>query len=178
MKVSKMIDENQQREMTGTLIAYYYICKRKLWLHAKGLNLENISGNVDVIKGKILHENSYKRESRKEYGFDRTKIDFLQYGDEIIIHEIKKSKKFEEAHIWQIKYYIYTLKSKGVKCSTGVIHYPNNMQTVDVEFNYEDEESILLAINEIREILEYQKPPEPLGKRFCKNCAYFDFCFA
>lgn len=164
--------------VTGTLIAYYYICKRKLWLHAKGLNLENVSENADVIKGRLLHEATFKREIHKDYDFGRTKIDFLKYGDEVIVHEIKKSKKFEGAHIWQLKYYIFTLKSKGIQCTTGVIHYPNSMRKVDIEFSQEDNEVILQATKEIKNILKNPIPPEPINKKFCKKCAYFDFCSA
>jgi CRISPR-associated exonuclease Cas4 len=55
------------------MVAYFFICQRKLWLFSKGLNLENVSGNVDVIKGRVLHENRFKRESQKEIAFDTVK---------------------------------------------------------------------------------------------------------
>lgn len=176
--MTKMLSDTQYDHITGTLVAYYFICQRKLWLHAKGLNLENISGNADVIKGQVLHESRFMRESHKEYDFDRAKIDFLKYDDEVIVHEIKKSKKFEEAHIWQLKYYIYTLQLKGIQCTTGVIHYPNSMRTVDVEFTQEDSQALVAALREIQSILSQPKPPVCLKKRFCFKCAYYDFCSA
>ena len=124
--------------VTGTMIAYYYICHRKLWLFSKGLNLENVSGNVNVIKGKILHENRFTREPYKEVYFDTVKVDFLRFGDQVFVHEVKNSRKFEEAHVWQLKYYIYLLQQKGINCSFGVIHYPISMRKTEVELRKED----------------------------------------
>ena len=83
----------EQLGITGTMVAYYFICQRKLWLFSKGLNLENISGNVDVIKGKILHESRFKRETHKEFAFDTVKIDFLRFGEQVFVHEVKKKQE-------------------------------------------------------------------------------------
>jgi len=159
------------------MVSYYFICRRKLWLFAKGLNLENISGNADVVKGKILHESRFKREHSREISFDTVKIDFLKFGSEIFVHEVKKSKKFEEAHIWQIKYYIYFLKRKGLECSSGVIHYPASMRKVDVNFLKDDYDRMEQALAAIRGVLQETSPPCRLNKKMCSRCAYFDFCY-
>jgi CRISPR-associated exonuclease Cas4 len=170
--------ETGKSNITGTMVAYYFICQRKLWLFSKGINMENISGNTDVIKGRLLHENRFKREPNKNMGFDSVKIDFLRYGDEVLVHEIKKSKKFEEAHIWQLKYYISHLQSKSVNCSCGVLHYPNNMRKVEVEFTAQDRVLLEQALVEIEEILKIDIPPEKSARKLCARCAYFDFCYA
>jgi CRISPR-associated exonuclease Cas4 len=142
------------------------------------MNMENISGNTDVIKGRVLHESRFKRETSKNMDFDRVKIDFLRYGDEVFVHEIKKSKKFEDAHIWQLKYYIYHLQTRGVNCSCGVLHYPNNMRKVEVEFTQQDRVLLEQALAEIQEIQKNQVPPTRLARKMCTRCAYFDFCYA
>ena len=49
-------------------------------------------------------------------------IDFIKEHQEL--HEIKKSKAIEEAGIWQVKYYLYYLKQRGVKGLTAKIDYP------------------------------------------------------
>jgi CRISPR-associated exonuclease Cas4 len=59
-----------------------------------------------------------------------------------------------------------------------VIHYPNSMRKVDVEFTEKDSQALGVALQEIRNILDRSKPPSCLKKRFCSKCAYFDFCFA
>jgi CRISPR-associated exonuclease Cas4 len=167
-----------QSHITGTMVAYYYICHRKLWLFSKGLNLENVSGNVDVIKGKILHENRFTRETNKEVGFDTVKIDFFRFGDQVYVHEVKKSKKFEEAHTWQLKYYIYLLQQKGINCSAGVIHYPGSMRKIDVELKNEDHPQLARALEGIAEITSNSNLPPKKQKKICSRCAYFDFCYA
>jgi CRISPR-associated exonuclease Cas4 len=174
----KLEAETDQMHITGTMVAYFHICHRKLWLFSKGLNLENISGNVDVIKGKILHESRFNRDAHKEVSFDTVKIDFLRFGDQVYVHEIKKSKKFEDAHIWQLKYYIFLLQQKGVNCSSGVIHYPVSMRKVEVEFSIKDLIQIEDALVGIKEIIENPIIPQRVQKKLCSRCAYFDFCYA
>ena len=55
---------SKQLRITGTMVSYYFVCRRKLWLFSKGLNLENVSGNVDVIKGRVLHEERFQRRQK------------------------------------------------------------------------------------------------------------------
>ena len=54
-----------KNKINGTQINYYFICKTKLWLFSHNIQLEQ-SENVKL--GKILHEDSFKRE--KEYLID------------------------------------------------------------------------------------------------------------
>ena len=85
--------------ITGVMIYYYFVCKRKLWYLCHEINLE--SENEDVLLGKILDDGSYKREN-KHINIDNTiNIDFIKERKEL--HEIKKSKAIEEAGIWQVK---------------------------------------------------------------------------
>jgi len=162
--------------ITGALMSYYFVCHRKMWLHAKGFDLENVTENINVIKGKILHETRFPRERERERQIDNIKIDFLKYGDEVVVHEVKKSRKFENAHLLQLKYYIFVLKRKGVSCWRGVIHYPASMRKVEVRMTADDEKAIEKAINEIKEILSRQAPPRVKKRKFCLQCAYWDFC--
>jgi CRISPR-associated exonuclease Cas4 len=169
--------QSEQLRITGTMVAYFFVCQRKLWLFSKGLNLENVSGNVDVIKGRVLHENRFKREFQKEIAFDTVKVDFLRFGDQVFVHEVKKSKKFEEAHIWQLKYSIYLLRKKGVNCSSGVIHYPASMRKVEVEWEGDDDQRMEQILDSIEQIIEKPIPLPILNKKMCARCAYVDFCY-
>jgi len=169
---------SKQLRITGTMVSYYFVCRRKLWLFSKGLNLENVSGNVDVIKGRVLHEERFQRETKREIALNTVKIDFLRFGDGVFVHEIKKSKKFEEAHIWQLKYYIWHLRRKGVNCSSGVIHYPASMRKVDVGWENADDLKLEQVLKEIKEVITENTPPQVHERRMCSRCAYFDFCYA
>ena len=110
---------NTQIIITGTQINYYFVCKRKLWLFSKHISMEQTSDLVEI--GSILHETSYKRK-RREIQLEGIKIDFFE-KNRGIIHEVKKSKTIENAHIWQLKYYLYYFKQLGINV-TGEINYP------------------------------------------------------
>lgn len=87
-------------QTTGTHINYYFICHRKLWLFANSIQMEHTSDTV--YEGKLIHEETYPQRSTKyeEVQIGGAKIDFYDAKNKII-HEIKKSPKLHEAHLWQ-----------------------------------------------------------------------------
>lgn len=128
-----------------------------------------------VYLGKLIHEESYERE-KKEIEIDGTiKIDFI--GKDRVIHEVKKSDKVEEPHIWQLKYYIWYLKQKGVEGIIGKINYPKLKKTLDVFLTAGDEEKIKEILNGIRGIENAELPPQVEKQRICKSCSYNDICW-
>lgn len=168
-----MIDIAESK-ITGTEVAYYIVCKRKLWLFAHHLEMEQFSDYVAL--GKLISEESFKRERIREIG-DTIKIDFLKIKDKVIVHEVKKSRKLEPAHIWQVKYYIYQLQKKGVNCESGIIHYPKLMRKIDVILNKEAKAKIENVMSEIKETISLKNPPPVKKKPYCPKCAYYDYCF-
>lgn len=50
------------KQITGVMVSYYFICKRKLWLYARNIQLEN--ENEEVLIGRQIHEESYRREKK------------------------------------------------------------------------------------------------------------------
>ncbi len=106
--------------ITATHINLYHVCKRELWLHANGINMEHTSDLV--YDGKLIHETSYPQRSERyeEVAIDGIKIDYYDARNKVI-HEIKRSDKVEPAHMWQVKYYIYVLERNGVKNDTGIL---------------------------------------------------------
>ena len=108
-----------KKYISGMMFYYYFVCKRKLWLFANEIQLEN--ENEDVKIGKLLDENTYSRE-RKHVLIDNTiNVDFIK--DWEVLHEIKKNKTVEDAAIWQIKYYLYFLKKRGITLEKGILDY-------------------------------------------------------
>ena len=107
-------------QITGIMIYYYFVCKRKLWYFLNQINMEQNSELVSI--GKILDETTYKNEKRGILIDNTINIDFIENG--AILHEIKKTKSIEEAGIWQIKYYMYYLEEKEVRNIKAEIDYP------------------------------------------------------
>lgn len=128
-----------------------------------------------VYLGKLIHEISYERE-KKEIDIDDTiRIDFI--GKDRVIHEVKKSDKVEEPHIWQLKYYLWYLKQKGCEGVTGKINYPKLKKTLDVFLEPEDVKKIEEIMKEIRNIEETDLPPVVNRIKLCKKCSYNDMCW-
>ena len=163
--------------ITGTHFNYYLICRRKLWLFANGINMESTSDLV--YEGKLLHETSYPRRSDKyrEIELDGIKIDYYDSKNKVI-HEIKKSDKHEEAHEWQLKYYLFVLACNGVEGATGLLEYPKLRKTEEVLLTKPDREYIKESLKKIKKIIEAETVPERLTVSKCRNCSYFDFCYA
>ena len=157
--------------ITGIKVAYYYICHTKLWLFSHNITMEKDSELVEL--GKILHENTYRE--HKEVQIDDIAIDFIRKGEEVEIHEIKKSKAMEKAHRMQVLYYIYYLSKRGVKAK-GIIDYPKQRRREEVVLNDESKLEIENALGEIEKIVKGPMPP-PMRKKICKKCAYYEFCF-
>jgi len=58
---------------------------------------------------------SYGEKKKEIVIDDRIAIDFIQKGDTLILHEVKKGKRLERAHRCQLLYSLYYLKElKGV----------------------------------------------------------------
>ena len=163
----------EERKITGMMIYYYFVCKRKLWYFSKGLSQEADDENVKI--GKFIDENSYKRDE-KHISIDETiNIDFLRHKN--VLHEVKKSKSIEEASIWQVKYYLYYLKQKGSEIKAAQLDYPLLKQTVEINLEQEDIDNLEKIQEDIKDILKNSLPPAISKKGFCKKCAYFEFCF-
>jgi CRISPR-associated exonuclease Cas4 len=162
--------------ITGTHINYYFICKRKLWLFANGIQMEHTSENV--LEGKLIHETTYEKrpDKYKEISVEGIKVDYFDVKNKIV-HEIKKSSKSEKSHIWQVKYYIYVLNRNNIECVGGKLEYPKLKETTEVELTKEDETKLTEIEKEIDRIIKYKNAPDKVEMKICKKCSYFDFCW-
>lgn len=162
-----------EKGITGVMVYYYEVCKRKLWYFYNEIQMEQDNENVEI--GKVLDEETYKRD-KKHINIDNIiNIDFIRSKG--ILHEVKKSKKIEEASILQVKYYLYFLDKKGVKGIKGKIDYPLLKQSLDIELDNDDIVKIEKVLSEIELIVNEKYPPKLEKKRICKSCAYYDLCF-
>lgn len=160
-------------KITGVMIEYYFVCKKKLWYFTNQIQMENEHENVLI--GKTIDETSYAQE-RKHILIDGTiNIDFIRQQKQI--HEVKKSKSIEQATVWQVKYYLYYLKKLGMDEISGVIDYPLLRRNLVVELDENDEKEIEQIISKIGNIVAMPSPPDTKRMRICSKCAYFELCF-
>ena len=160
-------------QITGIMIYYYFVCKRKLWYFLNQINMEQNSELVSI--GKILDETTYRKE-KKEILIDNTiNVDFIENG--AILHEVKKTKSIESASIWQIKYYMYYLSEKGIENIQAEINYPLLRKTEQIILEENDRKILKTVTQEIEKLQKSEKIPEKINSKICKNCAYFDLCY-
>lgn len=163
--------------VTGTQLNYFMICHRKLWLFSNGILMEQNSELVEM--GKLIHETSYsdRQERFQEIEIGPVKIDFYDKRNKVI-HEIKKSDKLEESHRWQVKYYISIMEQAGINGVTGLLEYPKLRHTEQVVLTDDDRKELEITVEAIEKITSSESCPSRIKTGICKNCSYFDFCFA
>ena len=162
-----------EKEITGVMVYYYKVCHRKLWYFYHEIQMEQNSDNVMI--GKLLDENAYSRND-KHINIDNViNIDYIKTKQ--VLHEVKKSKKIEEASILQVKYYLYYLMKRGAAGITAKLDYPLLKQSVEIALEEDDISVIDEILMEIKKIIDLQIPPAFFKKPICKTCAYHDLCF-
>lgn len=177
--------------ITGTHINYYFHCRRQLWLFGRNIQMEQENVNVQI--GKLVSEESYSREKHEwaishqtgqlEDVLANIKVDFIDYRAGIV-HEIKKSPSWEEAHEWQVLFYLYTLKELGVlkgdgQPFEGELDYPLLKRRITVILTPEKEEQLLKVIRAIENILLQETAPIRLtNKKICRSCSYYELCWS
>lgn len=140
-----------------------------------------------VAEGKLLHESSYPQRAEKYREIDLSftlnnkmdlfgKIDFYD-AREKVIHEIKRSEKMEEAHEWQVKFYIYLLELNGIEGSTAILEYPKLRITKEVSLSFVDKEYLKLMFVKIAELMESETCPPRINSKICKSCSYYELCY-
>ena len=162
--------------VTGTIFNYFMVCRRKLWLFAHGITMEQ--GSELVYEGKLIHENSYpeRNPNYEEIELEGIKVDFYDARHHVI-HEIKKSDKLEAAGRWQLKYYLYVFEMHGVKDIKGVLEFPKQRKTENVTLTDEDRQKIKDMLADIEKACEEKACPPLLKKERCKQCSYYEFCY-
>lgn len=132
----------------------------------------------DIVKmGKAIHETSYSRENKEKVIDSRIAVDFVKKGNALILHEVKKSRRLEKAHKFQLLYYLYYLKrTKGITAE-GVIDYPAERHKTEVKLTEEEEREIESIIEKINAIVTQPEQPKAEKKRYCRKCSYFQLCW-
>ena len=157
----------------GVKVNYFFVCQRKLWLYSKNLTMESSSDQVTL--GRLLHDRAYRYQPKREIMIDNLiKIDLFESS---VIYEVKYSRKMEEAHRWQLLYYLYYLKQLGLDGLKGEINYPKLRRKEEVELNSEAEARMPRVLMDIKQIESLAEPPDLPFSRICKPCSYAELCW-
>ena len=163
------------KNINGTLINYYFHCKRQCYLHANRINLEDNSEDVRI--GKILHEINEVKSKKGEVSIDNIKIDKLT-RDYLV--EVKKSDSDVESVKWQVLLYLYKLKQKGIEKKGKIEFIEKNKQDKKlhyIELDEENEVKLQEVLEQINLLVNEDFPPVAKFEPKCKKCAYYEYCF-
>jgi len=160
---------------SATLIWYYYICPREVWLMSRQLTPWQDNPFIEI--GRLISEESYKRE-KKEIHIENMVIDLLKIDEEnIVICEIKKSSRFEKSAKMQLAYYLLRLKQLGIS-ATGQLLFPKERKKLTVILTKEIEDELISAQKEIKSIIQMEMPPPAKKIKYCSKCGYREFCWS
>lgn len=172
----------------GMLVGYHHLCPRKAWWSLRGIWMEQESDTVAL--GRLLDQSAYGREDKhlqvEAEAPDGTlligKIDRanLRQG---VLHETKKGRSCEDAHRWQVRFYLWLLHLNGVSRSdgspfVGQLDYPLLRRTETVTLDNEHLAVLERTIADLRQLTTQESPPPILTKKsFCRKCSFEELCY-
>jgi CRISPR-associated exonuclease Cas4 len=170
------------------LVGYYVLCPRKAWLSMNGLWMEQESTTVAL--GRQIDESSYERE-QKEIQLSAEspsgvplvgKVDWARL-DAGVLHETKKSAAAEEAHKWQLRFYLWLLALNDVtgpegERFSGELNYPRQRRTESVTLSGSHVRRLQEIVQSLNELSRKRTPPPRREDRsFCRRCAFEELCY-
>jgi CRISPR-associated exonuclease Cas4 len=162
-------------KVTGTLVWYYFVCKREVWLMSREVTPFEEDDLLEI--GRLIHEDSYKRE-KKEVDIFSMRIDVLRKQDgRLLVGEMKKSSAYLLPAKMQLLFYLYKLHKMGIFADRELL-VPKERKKEKVILTDDATRKLESAIEDIRRIIALETPPPAVKTRFCSKCAYRDFCFA
>ena len=162
-------------KVTGTYIWYYCICKREVWLLAHGIEADQQDDNMQM--GNAIHEASYKRES-KEIEFADSKFDVIsRKNGKLVVGEMKKSSRYIESAKMQLLFYLLELEDAGIHAE-GELLFPEEKRKETVILDDESKEKLKEVTEGIGNIVDMSLPQPANHIKYCKKCAYSEFCWS
>ncbi len=163
-------------KITGTIINYYFHCKRQCYLFANRINLEDNSEDVRI--GRVLHEIRAKDNKDAEIKYENIVLDKVSSK---YIEEYKKSDADTKAAQMQLIFYLKQLQDKGITKEGKLIYNEKNKKdgkkTEIVELDDSNINKLNKCIEDIEQLVNQEKVPDVEKDKKCKRCAYYDYCY-
>ena len=160
------------KNISPYIIQAYLTCPREAWLEYHAISSDQ--DHEYLALGRLIHEISYQRDRKEIYVDQLIKVDLLR---ERLVAEVKKSSRNIESARMQLAYYLYFLKKeKGLEFE-GILLFPKEKKTEKVKLTKKLEEQLGILIADIKQLIQQNIPPAKKIK-YCKSCAYYEFCFA
>ena len=159
----------------GTLVWYASICIRQVWLMAHCI--EPDERNELLILGRLVDRERYPRD-KHDVSFGDNRFDIVRNENgTLIVSEVKKSSRSVEAARMQLLHYLYELKKSGTDAK-GELLFPEERRRESVSISGEDMERLDALYETIRSVALQDSPPKPERIKYCRNCAYAEYCWS
>lgn len=131
-----------------------------------------------VAEGKLIADTTYLDRARKytELAIEGIKIDFYDAKNKVV-HEVKKSDKVEQAHIAQVKYYLYILVKNGISDPSAIIEYPKLKQRALIDWDHAYIKEAEEWEEKTKAIVLSEDCPALIRKGICRKCSYYELCY-
>lgn len=162
--------------ITGTLVWYAMICPREVWLMAH--EIEPDEGDTRLEWGRFLSEISYPRSRRRQIALPGMKLDLIERsGPKAVVAEVKTSSRFVEAARMQLLFYLWQLREMGIEAE-GELRFPEERRRLTVHLDEESLRALQEVMARIETLVVKPLPPPPKHIRYCRVCAYREFCWS
>jgi CRISPR-associated exonuclease Cas4 len=159
----------------GTLIWYYHICPRQVWLMGHQINPDE--DHEDLQYGRFLQQHAYSRD-KKEIEVGSSRIDLMRKsGNRLVVVEVKKSSRAIESARMQLAYYLLELEQNGIN-AVGELRFPEERRKEEVALTPDIRKILKDVITEIQKLLQSPYPPAPNKIKWCQKCAYYELCWS
>ena len=159
----------------GTLVWYYSICKREVWLMCRGIEPDRQDESLTL--GRLIDTKNYSRETHS-IALGDNKFDIVRDKDgTVVIAEVKKSSRTLDASTLQLQHYLYELEKEGIKAE-GELLIPKEKKKVPVTLDKESRNGLDRIYAEIMEIGQLSEPPKAAKCKYCTKCAYREWCWS
>ena len=166
---------SEEPRIGGTLVWYASICLRQVWLMARCIDPDE--RNELLILGRLTDKTSYSRE-RHNISFGDNRFDIAKKdGEMLVVSEIKKSSKSIRAAEMQVKHYLYELRKSGIE-ARGELLFPHERRREPILLDDDSVQELEEIYVKIKMTAKLSLPPPPAKNRYCKNCAYSDYCWS
>ena len=159
--------------ITPYIFQSYLTCPREAWLQYHSILSDQ--DHEFLLIGRLVHQTSYRRDRKEIFVDQLLKIDLFRDN---LVAEVKKSSRHEAAAELQLSYYLYYLKHEKGLNFEGVLLFPKERKRKRVVLTPEKESAIEELLRKMQAVLLADKPPPPKKTKFCRSCAFRDFCWA
>ncbi len=160
--------------INGTMVNYYFHCKRQCYLFANRINLEDNSEDVRI--GRIIHEIKAETENNSEIKIENISVDKITSK---YVIELKKSDADINAAKMQVLFYLDKLRSKGIIREGKLKFSEKNTNEISeiISLSDENQKKLEECKKSIYELITSDIAPEPSKIKGCKKCAYYEYCY-